>query len=474
MTTADPIAVACAACGGRFKVPASKAGKRGPCPKCKAPVRVPVPAAPAADDGEPDWNALADVEATAAPREADPVIQAAPASSAAVVMPDSASFAKQMASLTPEQRRALARRADDAARSGRRPKVIDGDDQLWGFPSFLMGLTLCVAGSLLGAGIWFGLLAATGRELRLLAVGVGALAGGGMYAGYQKHELTAGMIAAICAVGGIVLAKVLILTVGVGFLIDRETERLAAAADESAEEYFEATQIENVSIDVAREGAFDFELGRYRRAEGLDDELWYSALDWMRGGHEQKVRKVVAELDDEAARDRYRRGTLLYPMLDDRTEAAREAYRAEHDLPAAEDEENPYADLPEEPTEAQYAAAAERARELSEARELAWADWPAAERAAEDAAWAELDAMTGDEVAAAYDAQREAELAQTVKMNAEMAAAAGEWADEADDETLDAAADVLVYRVVGPSDLLFGFLALSTAFGIGTGMRAGD
>jgi hypothetical protein len=36
-----PVEVSCTACGGRFRVPDSAAGKRIKCPKCKAPIEVP-------------------------------------------------------------------------------------------------------------------------------------------------------------------------------------------------------------------------------------------------------------------------------------------------------------------------------------------------------------------------------------------------------------------------------------------------
>ena len=487
-TAAGKIRVTCDGCGKTFGVPASKAGKRGPCPKCGQTIRVPggtvapkpapAPAPPA--DGEFDWNALAGDEANARVVETAPAVpddggydfaddEPAPKKEA---KPASAGLSEQLKSLTPEQRAALRRRAEGNATAVRGPKVIDGDDQLWGFPSFLMGLTLSVAGALLGGAIWFALLAAFGIELKLLAILIGALAGGGMFAGYQKHDLAAGALAAFLAAGGIVLAKVAILTWGVGFLIDHAAAEVAAESEKWVEEEYEQSALELVSLEDAKYGATQFEIERYRRDNGIGDAEWYRSLDWIRARHEKGPREKIAASSEAEVRDLYSRGALLPNLLADRDEAAREAYRAERDLPAEDDLENPYAGLEYgESSDAEYAAADARARELAQEREAAWADFEPLRLEAEAAAWAELDAMTPDEVAVAYDAMRERERDEMRAANAQFQDVIGGVADELSDEDKAAAGKAFAFTLFGPRDIFVVLLALGTAFGIGTGLR---
>src|SRR5690606_23121049 len=124
-----------------------------------------------------------------------------------------------LAGLTPEQRAALAKRAEERANQSRFKKVSDGDDNLWGFPSFLGGMGLALLGAALGAGLWFLLLAGTGKELRFMAIVVGTLAGGGMLMGYQQHDVGAGARAACLAVAAIVFAKFAVVWWGTSYLI---------------------------------------------------------------------------------------------------------------------------------------------------------------------------------------------------------------------------------------------------------------
>ena len=481
-TAAGKIRVTCDGCGKTFGVPASKAGKRGPCPKCGETIRVPggtvaaKPAPPA--DGEFDWNALAGDEAKAKVVETVPADDGGydfagddPAPKQAA-KPASAGLSEQLKSLTPEQRAALRRRAESNATAVRGPKVIDGDDQLWGFPSFLMGLTLSVAGALLGAAIWFALLAAFGIELKLLAILIGALAGGGMFAGYQKHDLAAGALAAFLAAGGIVLAKVAILTWGVGFLIDHAAAEVASESQKWVEEEYEQSALERVDLEDAKYGATQFEIARYRRDNGIGDEEWYRSLDWIRDKHEQGPREKIAASSDDEVRDLYSRGALLPGLLAEKDEAAREAYREASALPAEDDLEDPYADLEYgESSDAEYAAAEARAKELAAEREAAWADFEPLRLEAEAEAWAELDAMTGDEVAVAYDEMRERERDEMRAANAQFQDAIGGVADELTDEDKAAAGKAFAFVLFGPRDIFFVLMALGTAFGIGTGLR---
>src|SRR5690606_22050752 len=128
------------------------AGKKGPCPKCKTILTVPQPEPVA--EGEVDWSMLADAAASAPAVETDGygVVDVEPEPRLAR---QPARQGNVLASLTPEQRAGLAKRAEERANQSRFRKVSDGDDNLWGFPSFPGGVGLALLGAALGAGLWF-------------------------------------------------------------------------------------------------------------------------------------------------------------------------------------------------------------------------------------------------------------------------------------------------------------------------------
>jgi hypothetical protein len=72
-----------------------------------------------------------------------------------------------------------------------------------------IGVALSGVGALVGAGIWFGIAAASDYEIGYVAWAVGLLAGIGMKLGYQREDALAGLVAAGMACVGIFAAKIL-------------------------------------------------------------------------------------------------------------------------------------------------------------------------------------------------------------------------------------------------------------------------
>ncbi len=461
----EKIRIHCDVCGGRFKVPAKLAGRAGKCPKCKATLVVP-DLAPA--DNDVDWNALAGAEASAAPADDDPALAAA-AAQPIETAPVGGGISAQMAGLTPQQRRALAERAERLARNG--GKEDDGDEKVWGFPSFLAGLGLCVAGCLLGGGLWYGLLAATGKEWRILALLIGALAGGGMYAGLQKNDLSAGTLAAMLAGLTILGAKFAMATIGQEYIV----ASIDATADneyvQAVEEEYEQTAIELVPLDDAHEGAFEWEMDKYLHETGMGMD-YYSLMDWQQQKHAAPIRERVDAMKPDEARHAYRVNTLRWDVLERHRDQAEDAVRAEHDLPsvaevaAAEPDCDEHDEADCDRLYDEWYAFASYGDDETEAATLR-EKVAAAQEASSDAAFAELAAMTPDASQAAYDehrlATREAELAYIAEENA--------LEYDHTDEQRSENTTFFLFTVFGIKDLFIIPLAVGTAFGIGTGLR---
>ena len=468
----EKIRIQCDACGGRFKVPAKLAGRAGKCPKCKATIVVPELAPSPADEGEMDWGALAGAEASAAPSADDPVLAAAAAGPVEGAAPARFRISEQMAGLTPQQRRALADRAERRARNGGKDED-ESEEKVWGFPSFLAGLGLCLAGCVLGGLMWYGLLAATGKEWRLLAIGIGVLAGGGMYAGLQKNDMSAGTLAAMFAGLTILAAKFAMATWGQSYIVANDVEEYLDEESVAVEEEYDASRIELVSLDDAREGALEFETDKYLRETGMGWEF-YTLMDWQQQKHIKPIRERVNAMDADEARHLYRMNAVTDDVTERHADEAEDAVRAELGLPstaevaAAEPDCTEHDEADCDRLHEEWYAFGALSDDEAEA-EARWEQVNAAREASEEAAWAELIAMTPEQSQTAYDAQREASreeqlawLAQEREIElgydptAEQAAENRKW---------------FLFRVFGIKDLFIIPLAIGTAFGIGTGLR---
>ena len=77
--------------------------------------------------------------------------------------------------------------------------------------SLIKGTIISAVLASIGAFVWFGIAKATGFEIGWIAWGVGIAAGIGMMAGYNGTSVHSGAIAAAVAVGGILLAKFMMM-----------------------------------------------------------------------------------------------------------------------------------------------------------------------------------------------------------------------------------------------------------------------
>lgn len=110
--------------------------------------------------------------------------------------------------------------------SGKRLKSVAG-----AAGSYALGVTLCLAGILLGMVIWFAIAVFTHHEFVLIAWGVGILAGLGMRLGYRKEDDLAGITAALLCLAAIVGLKWAIFSTIVMPTIERVGKLVEAAAN---------------------------------------------------------------------------------------------------------------------------------------------------------------------------------------------------------------------------------------------------
>ena len=218
-----PIPVECGSCQKRFKANEKLSGKKVKCPQCGGVIAI--PAIEPAGKEAASMAGLLDreqVPVTAPAPKPTPVAAAVPTCPscsaelmAGAVLCVSCGFdlrtGKQVARTAPTDG-ADSAQGKRGRKWGRKKKkgadTEEGETSVARAPgSFLLGCVLCVLGSSIGAGLWYGLVILTGYEIGWLAWGVGVLAGLGMLLGYRKENDLAGITAAFISCFGIVAAK---------------------------------------------------------------------------------------------------------------------------------------------------------------------------------------------------------------------------------------------------------------------------
>src|SRR5439155_3976253 len=97
--------------------------------------------------------------------------------------------------------------------------------------SILKGAIVSAVFAFVGALIWFGIAKATNREIGWVAWGVGIAAGFGMMIGSNGTSVSGGSVAAMMAVGGIMLGKWMVFSVVampmLNSILDREVGKIS-------------------------------------------------------------------------------------------------------------------------------------------------------------------------------------------------------------------------------------------------------
>lgn len=207
----EKIEAACSGCGAAFRVPATAVGRKARCPKCQTVFQVAEPAL--ADDVEDDGDdllaALGDGETTEAASPGEAGQRLCPSCHAEL-----ATDARLCTSCGLDTRTGRTRQgagSTDAPAVG--AALTGGLAALAGAGGGItLGTTLAIVGATVGAAIWFGVALATDYEIGWIAWGIGALAGGGMALGMRGGSPVGGGVAAIVAVGGILLGKVVVFS----------------------------------------------------------------------------------------------------------------------------------------------------------------------------------------------------------------------------------------------------------------------
>ena len=498
----------------------SKAGKKGPCPKCGETLVIPKmtaqakPASPAKPaDGDMDWGALAAAEATAAPG-AD-AFELAPDADIAAPAPAAPQVARK---LTPRERAMAKMPAGKPAKAGRapRPAAADGPEPFIGFPSMFAAIALGVAGAVLGGIAWWAAYAATGKEVRFIAWLLGLLVGSGIWLGrggnfnpLRKNALTV-PLAALIAIGGIITVKLLIHEVGREELFVSEIKTEAEQVVERERERIIYEHNQPIPKDEVFDGVMAWLGGEFRRDTGLSDARYAAMPDTSAMAAMQDVRLQITDMEADERHEHYARWQLaLQEPVDDPAEAraaheaARLAFMKDNDMIdpyekaklewaafEADREARIRGELGDDATPEDLEAALEvytddeekwmrRAREnptFMELRRFEKAMKPfyaEHDPILQDAIWAphnvrfdKFAAMPREQVLADYEALREKQLQEKLDSMDIDAIYASEIAQERGyygDEYVDADLNPNLFQL---SDLWFGLVAVASAMGI--------
>ena len=316
-------------CGAKLKVPAAAAGKKGRCPTCKTVVSIPLPQEEFNDDSggpiglspapAPSENSLLDELAAQeqdAPQTAQPdggrKSQTCPACETAIADGAALCMSCGYNLTTGKKTKAATARKTKSATTTRRFALRAG--------TFPLGCVLSCAGAMVGAIVWSIVCVVTEYEIGYIALGLGLLAGAGMFKGYNTPSFLAGVTAAGIAVVGILAAKATTF-VYLSYPEIQEVRRMAAAlSDEHAED--RSRLAEHRANLRARHSGFSYS---DERNESYYEEEFATILAFEPG----KLAIQVEELDawESGAKwsdPEFVRDYLIYDHIDKEIEAQRD------------------------------------------------------------------------------------------------------------------------------------------------------
>jgi hypothetical protein len=336
----EKVRVVCHSCGARFKAPAAKAGKKGPCPKCGILLVVPQAGNPADADAV-DWSQLE----AAAPRKAsaagagDAVLAMAavqpadpPARPPATEKKSGGFFSRAkkadapaLAGLSQQQRELLTQRVQQRMKKDFQRFE---DETPGSLPTGIVAASFC---AIVGAGLWFGLFAGTGKEIRWMAIAVGILAGGGMYLGYQRRDIKAGYIAAGVALAAIVGAKVGFVGWGERFKVAAKQPVPVSKVEQEIEDEFLHPDPDETFYAVG-----EWTAKQYMYENDLTPEKLGAMYEWDRERHQWKMNDKRDALSAEEGFNALYRWTFYSQELSQRQRDAEIDWEAQQQARAAE------------------------------------------------------------------------------------------------------------------------------------------
>lgn len=222
--SAETIKVNCSSCGSSIRVPTSAVGRRAKCPKCAQTFLITDPDVEAPEESGAD-DLLSGVGGEA-PAPQAPRVELMPCPHCG--KPNAAS-----AGICAHCRKSLIGATPGGAGIGGAAAAAVG--ALGGVAKLGGGLTLGIVGSAIGAAIgaaiWTAVAYFANYELGWIAWGLGGLAGIGMHLGARDTNSYYGVIAAVIAILGIVLAKfaLVVIVLNAAFVVegvDEPRERL--------------------------------------------------------------------------------------------------------------------------------------------------------------------------------------------------------------------------------------------------------
>ncbi len=284
--SAESIKVNCSSCGSSIRVPASAVGRRAKCPKCAQAFVISDPNAEAPEESIGD-DLLAGVGGEPPPPQA-PRVELVPCPHCS--KPNAAS-----AGICAHCRKSLIGTSGGGAGVGGAAAAAVG--ALGSVASLGGGLTMGIVGSAIGAaigaGIWTAVAYFANYEIGWIAWGLGGLAGIGMHLGARDTNSYHGVIAAVIAILGIVVAKFALVAIVMSVALGDEN---AGSPRERLIEAYAEREVPELNLpEDATEQQFDAEFEKHMVVERPKAKQRVDAMS------DDEVRRELEQIDAEFA-----------------------------------------------------------------------------------------------------------------------------------------------------------------------------
>jgi len=300
-TQGERIKVPCPNCGAKLGLPASAVGRRAKCPKCEHRFTIEVPA-PKARPKQPDPLALDEDDDASSLMESLAAEARTAAAAAPPTPPRNQSPCPKCGKMMAADARLCvscgydvkAGRSVKPASTGPGKVATQARAAALSAGGFMLGTALSAVAALIGAGVWCAVALATGYEFVWIAIGLGALAGIGMRLGYRKENFKAGAVAAILAVGGIAVSKILIVAFVLWPVVSQVVDFKSPARN-----LMHSLLLTNMTYELTGESFFEDESAEEDESSEENEDI--AGLQEARA----QAAEIYAKLSDEQLRDRY-------------------------------------------------------------------------------------------------------------------------------------------------------------------------